>query len=410
MTPALTVYYGRIEVGQLSLSERGRMVFEYATAWKSAPDAFPISVSLPLTGGWTPGETDHRFFANLLPEADAREVVCRALGVSIENDFLLLERLGGECAGALSLYPDAKQPPEGGTYRRITEEELHTAVTTRLPMVRQMIEGAQRLSLAGGQSKWAVFVQDGQLFFPQGAVASSHILKFKNALFNGLPHNEAYVTFLASRLGLETMTVLPTADYSLTPRYDRFPTDQGLGRYHQEDFCQALGVAPRLKYQSEGGPDLRACAQLIRRHSTLPSADLQILIRWQILNLLLGNSDGHAKNISWLYKNGQRRLSPTYDLVCTRAYQGLSPNLGMSIGAQFDPGHVDRDDWHAMAEQLDVKPTLILRTLAELCQRLDQELSALTEEYEASYGKAPGVDRVRVLIKNQVRRTRTISL
>jgi len=410
MNRALTVYYGRSEVGQLGLSPSGRMVFEYATAWKSATDPFPISVSLPLSGGWTPGETDHRFFANLLPEADAREVVCRALGVSIENDFLLLERLGGECAGALSLYPNGQQPPEGGTYRRITDEELHTAATTRLPLVWQMIEGALRLSLAGGQSKWAVFVQDGQLFFPQGSVASSHILKFKSALFKGLPYNEAYVTFLASRLGLETMPVRPTADYSLTPRYDRFPTDRGLGRYHQEDFCQALGIAPRLKYQAEGGPDLRACAGLIRRHSTLPSADLQILIRWQILNLLLGNSDGHAKNISWLYRYGQRRLAPAYDLVCTRVYPGLSPNLGMSIGTQFDPGHVGHDDWNTMADQLDVKPALILRTLEELCQRLDGELSALTEEYEAAYGPAPGVDRIRVLIKNQVRRTRTTSL
>lgn len=201
MTEALAVYFGRIEVGQLTPSAGGRMVFEYADTWKAAPESFPVSVSLPLTGGWTPGEADHRFFANLLPEGDARELVCRALGVSLENDFQLLERLEGECAGALSLYPAGQSPPEAGSYRRITEEELRHAVTTRLPLVRQMVEGTLRLSLAGAQSKWAVYLEDGQLHFPEGNAASSHILKFRNHLFKGLPKIDSHVTFLSSRLG-----------------------------------------------------------------------------------------------------------------------------------------------------------------------------------------------------------------
>jgi hypothetical protein len=42
-------------------------------------------------------------------------------------------------------------------------------------------------------------------------------------------------------------------------------------RLHQEDFCQALGVVPEMKYQNEGGPDLAQCFDLVRR-TTRPSA------------------------------------------------------------------------------------------------------------------------------------------
>ncbi|WP_164937065.1 HipA domain-containing protein [Bradyrhizobium vignae] len=40
-------------------------------------------------------------------------------------------------------------------------------------------------------------------------------------------------------------------------RYDReIDKDGVVKRFHQEDMCQALGVHPAVKYQSEGGPSI----------------------------------------------------------------------------------------------------------------------------------------------------------
>lgn len=41
-------------------------------------------------------------------------------------------------------------------------------------------------------------------------------------------------------------------------RYDRVVRDGVVRRVHQEDVCQALGVRPEAKYQSEGGPSPEA--------------------------------------------------------------------------------------------------------------------------------------------------------
>lgn len=54
--------------------------------------------------------------------------------------------------------------------------------------------------------------------------------------------------------------------FLLVERYDRMMDAQGhRQRLHQEDFCQALGVVPEMKYQNEGGPDLAQCFGLVRR-------------------------------------------------------------------------------------------------------------------------------------------------
>lgn len=105
-TSPLSVFFQNTLVGTLRLGVTGMMTFEYASAWRASPSAFPISWSIPLDGSYRHGAVDHAFFSNLLPEADVRETLCRFYGISLSNDFELLRKIGGECAGALSLYEE----------------------------------------------------------------------------------------------------------------------------------------------------------------------------------------------------------------------------------------------------------------------------------------------------------------
>jgi serine/threonine-protein kinase HipA len=52
------------------------------------------------------------FFSGLLPDEMIRQRLARYLGLSEKNSFALLEVIGGECAGALSLYPEGQIPPK----------------------------------------------------------------------------------------------------------------------------------------------------------------------------------------------------------------------------------------------------------------------------------------------------------
>ena len=99
----LSVYYDEQEIGSLQLNGEGFISFRYDEVWCNSDNSFPISQSLPLSGNYKKGISDHRFFTNLLPEAAARSAVCRRLGISIDNDFALLAAIGGECAGALQI-------------------------------------------------------------------------------------------------------------------------------------------------------------------------------------------------------------------------------------------------------------------------------------------------------------------
>ena len=103
-------------------------------------------------------------------------------------------------------------------------------------------------------------------------------------------------------------------------------------RVHQEDFCQAMGFPPERKYQQEGGPLLRDCIAMLREWSTAPVLDIRDFLSGVMFNTVIGNADAHGKNYSLLYREGDRRLAPFYDLVCTLAWPELSKTPAMKIG------------------------------------------------------------------------------
>ncbi|NQT59110.1 MAG: HipA N-terminal domain-containing protein, partial [Bacteroidetes bacterium] len=146
---SLTVLYRDKIVGTLSLNSRARMIFNYDPNWLRSSIRFPISTSLPFSGKYIQGKDDHNFFANLLPEAGAREGICRSLGISRDNDYNLLSAIGGECAGALCIIPKISEAVQAESYEAISEEILKKAIETHIPYTRFAAAGKLRLSLAG---------------------------------------------------------------------------------------------------------------------------------------------------------------------------------------------------------------------------------------------------------------------
>lgn len=98
-------------------------------------------------------------------------------------------------------------------------------------------------------------------------------------------------------------------------RFDRRWSDGALLRLPQEDCCQALGLPPSKKYESDGGPGMERIANLLMT-STKGLESVRTFLRAQVLFYLMAATDGHAKNFSIrLLPGGEYELTKLYDVL-----------------------------------------------------------------------------------------------
>ena len=387
MNRILEVWLLGQSVGQLIQAD-GRLSFSYSPRWLQSPSAQPLSRSLPLRPESFDDKATRPFFAGLLPEGDKRKLVAMALQVSPQNDYALLNGIGGECAGAVTLLEPGQQPtglPSEQYVRWLDDGELIT-ILDELPR-RPMLAGKDglRLSLAGAQDKLPVVFVNGHIGLPKQNTPSSHILKPAISAVEGSVYNEGFCMALAMRLKLSvaSTSIRRVADrvYLLVERYDRLRQPDGsLQRLHQEDFCQALGVAPEYKYQNEGGPDLTQCFDLIRK-ATRPSAPQVLrLLDYVIFNALIGNHDAHAKNFSLIYTRRGTVLAPLYDTLSTAVYANLTDKMAMKIGSKYKFTEVQKQHWEQFAQAAGLSPIQVKKRILTLASLLPSEAVSLRHE------------------------------
>lgn len=386
--------------------------FRYERDWLEG-GGFAISHALPLTVQQYPPEVGgvaQQFFANLLPEGGARERVVRDLKIP-DTDFDLLRAIGGDCAGALSILAPERTPNPDHQYSLLSAEQLQKLVKRRGRNYQGIsLDNRPRLSLAGAQDKCPILLRDEQYYLPLQEAPSSHILKFEIPDYKNVPAYETFTTLLARNMGLPTvdLELNQSAErrYICIKRYDRYEDEQGrIYRLHQEDLCQAMGYGYQYKYEQDGGPTFAKCYELIRQASTDPVIDTQSLLKWQIFNVLAGNSDGHAKNLSLLYPSeNQVRLAPFYDLVCTRAIARIDDKLAFSIGGERNPNRVKLSHWAIEAENCGIRPAFLQNLVKESIQNLLTTLPEAKAQFAASYGECPPLQRIEQVVRGQCKR------
>ena len=409
MSQKLSVFLRDQRVGTLRLDEGGRFIFRYKEAWLRQDKAIPLSINLPLQHEAFDDIQTRPFFANLLPESELRRVITRRLGLSEQNDFALLESVGGECAGAVALLSDEQVADGVSSYRRLDSDKLNKLIVD-LPN-RPMLAGEAgiRLSLAGAQNKLPIFFDGESIHLPMGAATSSHILKPPIERVAHSVENETFCMQLARAAGLnvpDTQILKQAKPLYLVIRYDREMTVSGeLLRIHQEDFCQALGIPPGTKYEAEGGPSLARCFSLIREQSFQPAYDIAGLLDWVIFNVLIGNAYAHAKNVSLLLTDSGPQLAPFYDLMCTAIYPNLAVRMAMKIGGENRPEWIIERKWQAFAEEVDIKYRLIEKKLKEFSELLPELTVQTIDVLSEQYGKCGIYNDIQDLIKARCAKT-----
>jgi serine/threonine-protein kinase HipA len=383
----LWVYVGERKVG--FLYDERPLAFRYDEAWLAQTDAFSIG-AIPLEADVQRAREVEACFENLLPEGDIRDYLATQNQTS--TVFGLLRALAGDTAGGLLLLPPG-QMPDVPHYTETSWASIAATLSKPGVSAIDLYSRGTRISLAGAQDKATLAIFDGIPMLPEGNSPSTHILKpdiYRLKKVWESAANEAIVMRTAAKCGLLTAPVFyqSTTRSCVVERFDRqLIAPRHPIRLPQYDFCQLAGIASDLKYEQEGGPGIADCARLIRRHSSFPAVDLRRFVEWIFFNLYTGNNDSHAKNLSMhRLPDGSMRLTPHYDLMCTRLYPGLSQRFAFKIGTQDAPGVIGHADVTAMARELDIQPAFVGRLATQLAKRLPDALDAAISELSPDLG------------------------
>lgn len=364
---SLAVWMNGERVGTWTFA-RGHHAFRYDHAWLESPARRPLSLSMPLRPAAAPyvGSVVEAFFDNLLSESPAiRHRIQTRYRTASDRAFDLLTEVGRDCVGAVQLLPDGEAPGRVDTVDATPMTDSEVAALLRGTV--RSLSGAHetddfRISIAGAQEKTALLWHDGQWCKPHGMTPTTHIFKLPMGLVGGMRadfttsvENEWLCARIARAYGL------PVAECSVASfedqkalvvtRFDRRLASTGthLLRLPQEDFCQATGTSPALKYEVDGGPGIQRGMDLLLG-SVAAGHDRETFFRAQLVFWLLCATDGHAKNFSLHIEAGGRyRLTPLYDILS--AYPILGHGAGqlpperarMAMAAVSKNRHYD---WH----------------------------------------------------------------
>lgn len=430
MIHTFPIWFDALHVGDVTVDGNGALGFLYTDSWLATDDAFPLSLTLPLKNRIHPSETVSPWLANLLPEEEQLYSLTRTLGIDHADTIAVLNEIGGDMAGALSF--GVRPDRSAWTYTPLTDfygtGDPEVALERHFQDLAQrpFLVGAEgvRQSLAGGQRKTALAVLDANgapvirlpeggdvLAIPRNGAPSTVILKPDNSALPGIVENEVYCLRLAAAIGIASAqaTVLTACNRRsiCVLRYDRRESQSGaMQRIHQEDFAQANGIPPGRKYErgTLRGPDI---ATLLGTGRHLPPSDALSLLDQMTFNILVANTDSHAKNYSVLLPVGTGpRLAPLYDVSTALPWPHIVQYFAQNIaGRKRRPANVDARHWDSIAVTAGYRPTDVRKRVQDLVDDMVAHRISVTEVVAALPGSAGGyVDQAADLIEENALR------
>ena len=316
---SLEVFLEDKPVGTLARDEDGLACFEYDPLWLS--EGFSISpLSLPLKAGlfrpkWGPFDGMFGVFSDSLPDGWGRLLVDRTLrarGIAPESvdELSRLALVGLNGMGALRYVPALGS----GDVKAIGDFDAFAASCRALLVAHDAddVDDLDKLFVLGGSSggarpKALITAEDGEWIvkfpaFQDGPDAGKLEYKYAECA-------------RACGLRVPETKLFPSKQ---TPGYfgvRRFDREEGR-RIHMVSAAGLLEASHRVP-----SLDYRMLMQLTLV-LTDSMAELEQMYRLMCFNVFAHNQDDHAKNFSFLCRDGCWELSPAYDLTFCTAFGG----------------------------------------------------------------------------------------
>jgi serine/threonine-protein kinase HipA len=397
MTNQLIALLDGREVGTVHYKD-SRLSFTYSDTWRNDPNAYPLSLSMPLGSASHGHARIEAFLWGLLPDSDrVLQNWGKRFQVSPKNVFRLISHVGEDCAGAVQFVSPERletliAEPAVREIQWLTEKD----VAERLRTLRadhsawRSASDTGQFSLAGAQPKTALLFERKRWGVPSGRIPTTHILKPPTGEWDGHAENEHFSLQLARALGLivPNSNVLRFQDEIaiVVERYDRARAGSRWVRIHQEDMCQAFGLHPTRKYESDGGPGVRKITELLRDQSSSPDQDIQSFLDAVAFNWLIAGTDAHAKNYSLLLGGGGTvRLAPLYDLASILPYSTVDLSkvkLAMKIGGEYRLRNIGLRHWQRLATELRLDDAKLIDGLRAMAQAIPDQAATVLKQVE----------------------------
>ena len=317
------LFHGKI-VGELTLTPGGQCAFQYSKEWLAS--GFSISpIQLPLKNELfiapqTPFWGNFGIFEDSMPDGYGRYLLNRMLKRQGINDtnLTVLQRLsliGNSGMGALCYEPVSKlsiSSTEQTDFDEIQQKALDI-------LSEKSDSDADLLYFKSGNSggcRPKVVFSDNE---------GHWIVKFRHTYD---PHDmgkmEYHYNEMARRCGIQVPDFkLINGKYFASKRFD---IENG-ERIHVATAAALLNTSiqqPTLDYKN-----LLHLTGLLTQNP----ADVEEMYRRMVFNVLAKNKDDHAKNFSFIYKDGKWHLAPAYDLtLCEEGYHGEHATSVMGNG------------------------------------------------------------------------------
>ena len=129
MTERLIALLDGREIGTVDY-KNDRIGFTYARSWRDDPDAYPLSLSLPLGSAAHGHARVNTFLWGLLPDNDrVLQAWGRRFKVSPRNAFRLIANVGEDCAGAIQFVRPERmagreEDPRNDTITWLTQSDV----------------------------------------------------------------------------------------------------------------------------------------------------------------------------------------------------------------------------------------------------------------------------------------------
>jgi serine/threonine-protein kinase HipA len=403
----LVAWRDATRVGVLDTAPNGEVRFTYDRHVVEKGDrALLVGLRCPLRAQPYVGPTAEAVFENLLPEGALRRELGQATKHDASDTVGLLGVVGGDCGGALQLWPEGTAPPAMPVYDPCENQTVRAAFSAADGQLRQV---TGRASLSGAQAKlalWRMPPVGGEAptyRLPRNGAPTTVVVKRPGAAFQGLLEAELVGMRLMAAAQVPTAPsarCLVAPDCHESARFDRVIESPTLvRRVHAEDGCQVTGRVSRNKYAAERGPTFQEFAALLDRSGSESLLDRETLFRWAVANAAIGNYDGHAKNLAFLYVAAETvRLAPAYDVVVTAVFPGLDHTFSLSFGGTTHPHALTADSLNTAAREFRMTPARARGMAGDVVRRVKTALPEVLHAVAGGGGDAGMLDRLAVSV------------
>ena len=390
-TQNLYVFLSSDFVGVLSRHPNGAIGFAYSENWINT--GFSISLSLPLLKKVFVGEEASFYFDNLLPDNKTILLaITQKFRTKSEKQFDILQAIGRDCIGALSFYDEPMDKIDfldKLKIRPLSNSDVERKIKNlAFDSPLGMDSHDFRISLAGAQEKMALLLWKDGWYEPKGQTPTSHIIKKKmGRVLEGIDCSQSvdneHISLMIAKQAFSMNTcesfisTFNSQRVLCVERFDRVWKDNFLYRIPQEDMCQALGISPIQKYERDGGPSIQIIMQLLENSNNVEQ-DRVNLFKIAMINDLLFNTDGHAKNISLYRVRRGYALTPFYDILSAHFIFEQDPKLyanlrsSWSVNKKFKYNEISLSDWNQEAFDSNLTQEEFDKILSDLSDGIDK--------------------------------------